>query len=40
MQSDVYIWKMEAKFLDGTTWQGQKKPVGGYSKFGSVMLVR
>jgi len=40
LQSDVYIWKMEAKFLDGTTWAGQKKAVGGYSKFGNVVLIR
>ncbi|MCL2328792.1 MAG: glycosyl hydrolase family 8 [Bacteroidetes bacterium] len=36
---EVYIWKMEAKFLDGTTWAGQKKAIG-YSKFGSVVLIR
>ncbi len=40
MQSDVYIWKMEAKFLNETTWDGQKKPVFGYSKFGNVTLIR
>ncbi|MDR0941366.1 MAG: hypothetical protein LBM68_03980, partial [Bacteroidales bacterium] len=40
LQSDVYIWKLEAKFLDGTSWPGQKKPSGGYSKFGSVTLIR
>ncbi|MCL2329399.1 MAG: gliding motility-associated C-terminal domain-containing protein [Bacteroidetes bacterium] len=40
LQSDVYIWKMEAKFLNGTTWAGQKKSLGGYSKFGSVVLIR
>lgn len=40
LQSDTYIWKMEAQFLDGTTWAGQKKLFGGYSNFGSVVLVR
>ena len=40
LQSDVYIWKIEAKFLNGTTWAGQKKPIGGYSKFGAVVLIR
>ncbi len=40
MQSDVYIWKMDAKFLDGTTWKGSKKPAGGFTKFGNVTLVR
>ena len=40
MQSDVYIWKMDAKFLDGTTWKGSKKTAGGFTKFGNVTLVR
>jgi gliding motility-associated-like protein len=40
LQSDVYIWKMEAKFLDGTTWAGQKTALGGYTKFGNVTLIR
>ncbi|MCL2328853.1 MAG: hypothetical protein FWC39_10145 [Bacteroidetes bacterium] len=40
LQSDVYIWKIEAKFLNGTTWAGQKKMLGGYSNFGSVVLIR
>jgi hypothetical protein len=39
LPSDVYIWKMEAKFLNGTTWKGQKKAVG-HSKFGNVTLIR
>lgn len=40
LQSDVYIWKIDAKFLNGTTWAGQKKTLGGYTNFGSVMLIR
>jgi hypothetical protein len=40
LQSDVYIWKLEAKFQDGTTWPGLKKPLGGYAQFGNVTLIR
>ena len=40
MASDVYIWKMEATFLDGQTWDGYAVGNGKKSKFGSVMLVR
>lgn len=39
LPNDVYIWKMDAKFLDGTIWKGIKKPIG-YSKFGNVTLLR
>ena len=40
MQSDVYIWKMEATFLDGLPWDGFDVGNGKKAKFGSVMLVR
>ncbi|MDR2962658.1 MAG: hypothetical protein LBU90_03325 [Bacteroidales bacterium] len=40
LQSDVYIWKLEAKFLDGTSWPGQKRATGGYTNFGNVTLIR
>ncbi|MBR6265969.1 MAG: hypothetical protein IKR66_05185, partial [Bacteroidales bacterium] len=40
MASDVYIWKMEATFLDGQTWDGFDVGNGKKSKFGSVTLVR
>ncbi|MDR2963844.1 MAG: hypothetical protein LBU90_09490 [Bacteroidales bacterium] len=40
LQSDVYIWKLEAKFLDGTTWAGQKNKLGGFAKYGNVTLIR
>ncbi len=40
MKSDVYSWKIEAKFLNGVVWRGQRSSFGGYSKFGSVMLIR
>lgn len=40
MQSDVYIWKIEAEFLDGQVWQGIDSGNGKKSKFGSVTLIR
>ena len=40
MKSDVYIWKMEATFLDGQEWQGFDVGHGKKAKFGSVTLVR
>ena len=40
MQSDVYIWKMEATFLDGQVWQGFDAGNGKKVKYGSVSLVR
>ncbi|MCQ2959842.1 MAG: hypothetical protein MJ198_06615 [Bacteroidales bacterium] len=40
MKSDIYIWKMEATFLDGQKWQGFDNGNGKKSKFGSVTLVR
>ncbi|MDR2962572.1 MAG: gliding motility-associated C-terminal domain-containing protein [Bacteroidales bacterium] len=43
LQSDSYIWKIDAKFKNGTTWAGQKTLLLesiGYTHFGSVMLVR
>ena len=40
MKSDVYIWKMEATFLDGQVWEGFDVGHGKKAKFGSVTLVR
>lgn len=40
MKSDVYIWKMEAKFLDGQVWDGFDDGNGKKVKFGSVQLIR
>ncbi len=40
MQSDVYIWKMEATFLDGQTWEGFDAGNNKKTKFGSVTLIR
>lgn len=40
MASDVYIWKMEATFLDGKSWEGFDNGNGKKKKFGSVTLIR
>lgn len=40
MASDVYIWKMEATFLDGQSWEGFDNGNGKKTKFGSVTLIR
>ena len=40
MKSDVYIWKMEATFLDGQVWEGFDVGNGKKTKFGSVSLLR
>jgi hypothetical protein len=40
LKSDVYIWKMEATFLDGQVWEGFDVGHGKKAKFGSVTLVR
>ncbi len=40
MQSDTYIWKMEATFLDGQVWDGFDNGSGKKVKYGNVMLLR
>jgi PKD repeat protein len=40
MQQDVYVWKIEAEFLDGSVWKGQKAPNGKYYTEGTVTLLR
>ncbi len=40
MQQDVYVWKIEAEFLDGSVWKGQKAPNGRYYTEGTVTLLR
>jgi large repetitive protein len=37
---DVYVWKIEARFLDGNLWRGQKFSNGTYNNTGSVHLIR
>ncbi len=39
-QQDVYVWKIEAEFLDGSKWQGQKARNGRYYTEGTVTLIR
>ncbi|HRS19554.1 MAG TPA: gliding motility-associated C-terminal domain-containing protein, partial [Bacteroidales bacterium] len=40
LQSDTYIWKMEAKLLDGKQWEGLQLSNGKFVKYGSVTLIR
>jgi hypothetical protein len=40
LKSDVYTWKIEATFLDGTEWEGQETKNGKPKKFGSVMIIQ
>ncbi|OQA94668.1 MAG: hypothetical protein BWY22_02390 [Bacteroidetes bacterium ADurb.Bin217] len=40
LKSDTYIWKMEAKFVDGKIWLGQGDNPARLKKFGSVSLIR
>jgi hypothetical protein len=40
LQSDTYIWKIEANYVGGNEWTGLKKPNGTETKFGSVVLLR
>jgi hypothetical protein len=40
LKSDVYTWKIEATFLDGTEWEGQEGTSGRKSKLGNLMIVR
>jgi hypothetical protein len=39
LQQDVYIWKINAEFLDGSVWIGQKRE-GQYRTTGTVTLLR
>ncbi|MCQ2959413.1 MAG: glycosyl hydrolase family 8 [Bacteroidales bacterium] len=40
MKSDMYIWKMEASFIDGQIWEGYDVGNGKKVKFGNVLLLR
>jgi len=37
---DVYVWKVHGIFEDGTYWVGQQSEEGGFSRIGSVILLR
>jgi PKD repeat protein len=40
-QQDVYVWKVEAVFLDGVRWEGMAYEIGDKRKtIGSVTLIR
>jgi large repetitive protein len=39
-QQDVYVWKIEAMFLNGEIWRGQVYPNGKIQPTGSVHIIR
>ena len=41
VQQDVYVWKIFAKFMNGSEWQGMLYPgEGQYKKTGTITVVR
>jgi hypothetical protein len=40
LPQDVYVWKIEATFLDGKTWQGNSLTNEKPSKVGTLTLIR
>jgi len=40
LNQDVYVWKIEAEFLDGTQWPGMKGEDGKFRKEGTLSLIR
>lgn len=41
LKADAYVWKIEASFLDGQKWEGEREEAGTKSSiFGSVYLIR
>jgi PKD repeat protein len=40
MPQDVYVWKVEAIFDNGTRWKGMKDKTGTYKTVGTVTLLR
>jgi len=40
LKSDTYIWKINAKFSDGSQWEGVRNKNGKASVFGNVFLIR
>lgn len=40
LPQDVYVWKIDAVFLDGTVWPGKEYPDGSFKRFGTVTLIR
>ncbi len=39
-QQDVYVWKIDAAFIDGRRWPGVKDKSGRYRNTGTVTLIR
>jgi PKD repeat protein len=37
---DVYVWKIDAIFMDGTIWQGKEYSGGTLNKTGTVTLIK
>ncbi|MFN5842849.1 MAG: PKD domain-containing protein [Bacteroidota bacterium] len=40
LQQDVYVWKVEATFLDDTVWEGMQYPSGEIKPTGTVTILR
>jgi hypothetical protein len=40
LQQDVYVWKVEATFLDDTVWEGMHYPSGEIKPTGTVTILR
>jgi PKD repeat protein len=41
VQQDVYVWRIDARFMNGTEWQGMLYPgEGQYKKTGTITVVR
>jgi gliding motility-associated-like protein len=40
MPEGDYIWRIEAKFLDGSTWKGSDNGDGNKKPYGTVFLIR
>nr|MBC8146702.1 PKD domain-containing protein [Bacteroidota bacterium] len=40
LPQDVYVWKIEAVFMDGTPWPGKKYDNGLYRNYGTITLLR
>lgn len=40
MEAGVYVWKIEATFIDGQVWEGVEFKPGKKRKFGNVVLIR
>ena len=40
LQTGTYIWKIEAEFVDGTSWKGNFSKGRKQSSFGNVVLLR